>query len=131
MSRKSMKMVLGVVGFGLLSVLPFVVLPQATAETIQIAQIQPQTKKRIAVLDFEFASTGLTGLWLYGEAGPAKGVSELLTNRLAQTGRLTLVEHWSSAVESTKFSLSKTLELRDGLILQRQHKLADCWERMR
>lgn len=92
MSRKSMKMVLGVVGFGLLSALPFVVLPQATAETIQIAQIQPQTKKRIAVLDFEFASTGLTGLGLYGEVGPAKGVSDLLTNRLAQTGRFTLVE---------------------------------------
>lgn len=44
------------------------------------------------MLDFEFASTGLTGLGLYGEVGPAKGVSDLLTNRLAQTGRFTLVE---------------------------------------
>jgi curli biogenesis system outer membrane secretion channel CsgG len=56
--------------------------------------VRVKTKRRIAVLDFDFASTGLTGS-VYnfaGGAGPAKGVSDLLTNRLVQDGTYIVVE---------------------------------------
>ncbi|MCS6783083.1 MAG: CsgG/HfaB family protein [Gloeomargarita sp. SKYBB_i_bin120] len=77
----------------LLSGSVYFVTPQVvTAQGIGVEQIQVQTKKRLAVLDFEFASTGLTGLGLYGAVGPAKGVSDLLTNRLAQSGAFIMVE---------------------------------------
>jgi curli biogenesis system outer membrane secretion channel CsgG len=62
------------------------------AQGVGLEQIQVQTKKRLAVLDFEFASTGLTGLGLTGTVGPAKGVSDLLTNRLVQNGTFIMVE---------------------------------------
>lgn len=59
------------------------------AQGMGIEQLQVQTKKRLAVLDFDFAGTGLS---LYGNVGPAKGVSDLLTNRLAQNGTFIVVE---------------------------------------
>ncbi len=62
------------------------------AQGVGLEQIQVQTKKRLAVLDFEFGSTGLTGLGLTGTVGPAKGVSDLLTNRLVQNGTFIMVE---------------------------------------
>jgi curli biogenesis system outer membrane secretion channel CsgG len=62
------------------------------AQGVGLEQIQVQTKKRLAVLDFDFASTGLTGLGLIGMVGPAKGVSDLLTNRLVQNGTFIMVE---------------------------------------
>ncbi|MCS6783521.1 MAG: CsgG/HfaB family protein, partial [Gloeomargarita sp. SKYG98] len=46
----------------------------------------------MAVLDFDFASTGLRTLGLYGQVGPAKAVSDLLTNRLAHNGTFIVVE---------------------------------------
>ncbi|MEN9243982.1 MAG: CsgG/HfaB family protein, partial [Gloeomargarita sp. DG02_5_bins_242] len=62
------------------------------AQGVGLEQIQVQTKKRLAVLDFDFASTGLTGLGLTGTVGPAKAVSDLLTNRLVQNGTFIMVE---------------------------------------
>ncbi len=47
------------------------------------------SRRRIAVLDFEFASTGLTNP---GSDGPAKGISDLLTTRLVQSGKYIVVE---------------------------------------
>jgi curli biogenesis system outer membrane secretion channel CsgG len=68
--------------------------PVAASEGIQVAQIQPQARQlRIAVLDFDFASTGLTGTWsIFGDLGPAQGVSDLLTNKLVQNGAYTVIE---------------------------------------
>lgn len=66
---------------------PVVVLP-AAAE-VQIAQAQP--RMRIAVLDFEFASTGQTWSW-WGGVAPSQGVSDLLTNKLVDGGAYTLIE---------------------------------------
>jgi curli biogenesis system outer membrane secretion channel CsgG len=66
---------------------PVVVLP-AAAE-VQIAQAQPRL--RIAVLDFEFASTGQTWSW-WGGGAPSQGVSDLLTNKLVDGGAYTLIE---------------------------------------
>jgi curli biogenesis system outer membrane secretion channel CsgG len=55
----------------------------------QVAQAQtPTAKRRIAVLDFDYASTGLT----YGGDAPSKGVSDLLTNKLVQNGTYSVIE---------------------------------------
>jgi curli biogenesis system outer membrane secretion channel CsgG len=66
---------------------PVVILP-AAAE-VQIAQAQPRL--RIAVLDFEFASTGQAWSW-WGGGGPSQGVSDLLTNKLVEGDAYTLIE---------------------------------------
>lgn len=60
----------------------------------QIAQVQARERKRIAVLDFDFASTSRTGFYYgwYGGIGPAKGVSDLLTDKLVREGTYTVVE---------------------------------------
>ncbi|WP_172636058.1 CsgG/HfaB family protein [Synechococcus sp. PCC 6312] len=65
-------------------------------QTVAWSQPNP-SRRRIAVLDFEFASTGLTGAGLgsgsaYGSYGPSKGVSDLLTNKLVQSGNFIVVE---------------------------------------
>ncbi len=58
----------------------------------QVAQAQtPTAKRRIAVLDFDFASTGLT-YSVFGSNGPSKGVSDLLTNKLVQDGTYSVIE---------------------------------------
>lgn len=57
-------------------------------------KLQVKTKKRVAVLDFEFASTGLTGAGfnLFGQGGPAKGISDLITNSLVKNGTYIVIE---------------------------------------
>lgn len=69
-------------------VLPSVIHSQGTE------QLQVRTKKRIAVLDLEFASTGLTGsnFSLFGAGGPAKGISDLITNNLVKDGTYIVIE---------------------------------------
>ena len=64
--------------------------PLFAADELLIAQ-SDQTRLRIAVLDFDFANTGLT-YGIFGYATPAQGVSYLLTNRLVENGQYTLVE---------------------------------------
>lgn len=71
--------------------------PAIAAEVLgetQIAQAQTRERKRIAVLDFDFASTSRTGFYYgwYGGIGPAKGVSDLLTDKLVRDGTYTVVE---------------------------------------
>ena len=73
--------------------LPAPVLSQPRA-TVTVAQAQkPAERKRIAVLDFDFASTSGTGFY-YGwlGIGPAKGVSDLLTNALVKDGTYIVLE---------------------------------------
>lgn len=70
-----------------------VMLPtRATPGELHIAQVQD--RPRIAVLDFEFASTGITSSALswYGSLGPSQGVSDMLTTKLVQDGYYTVVE---------------------------------------
>ncbi|WP_158506176.1 CsgG/HfaB family protein [Synechocystis sp. PCC 7509] len=78
---------------GLFFPAPAILSAQSTAEVI-IAQAQkPIERKRIAVLDFDFASTSGTGFyydWL--GIGPAKGVSDLLTNALVKDGTYIVLE---------------------------------------
>lgn len=62
-----------------------------TASEVQIAQSQPQPRLRIAVLDFDYASTG-ADYWWYSNPNAAQGVSDLLTNKLVQSGKYTLIE---------------------------------------
>lgn len=63
----------------------------AVANQMRIAQSQPQTRLRIAVLDFDYASTG-ADYWWYSNPNAAQGVSDLLTNKLVQSGKYTLIE---------------------------------------
>jgi len=64
-----------------------------------LAQANP-SRLRVAVLDFDFANTGLTySIW--GYASPAQGVSYLLTNKLVESGQYTIVER--SRVEEILF----------------------------
>lgn len=65
-------------------VVPVPAISQVSFSQTQIAQAQtPVERKRVAVLDFDFASTGGTDFY-YGwqGIGPAKGVSDLLTSTL-------------------------------------------------
>lgn len=59
-----------------------------------VEQIRVRPSKRIAVLDLDFANVSKTGtyLGLYGQNGPSKGVSNLLTNELVKDGTYVLIE---------------------------------------
>ncbi len=59
-----------------------------------VEQIRVTPSKRIAVLDLDFANVSKTGtyLGLYGNNGPSKGVSNLLTNELVKDGTYVLIE---------------------------------------
>ncbi|MEO0376568.1 MAG: CsgG/HfaB family protein [Cyanobacteria bacterium P01_A01_bin.17] len=59
-----------------------------------VEQIRVTPSKRIAVLDLDFANVSKTGtyLGLYGQNGPSKGVSNLLTNELVKDGTYVLIE---------------------------------------
>jgi curli biogenesis system outer membrane secretion channel CsgG len=74
---------------GLFSTLP--VLSIAQAGKVQIAQSQLQGRLRVAVLDFDYASTGADNWW-YSNPNAAQGISDLLTNRLVQSGKYTVIE---------------------------------------
>ncbi len=58
---------------------------------VQIAQSQPQGRLRVAVLDFDYASTG-ADYWWYSNPNAAQGVSDLLTTKLFQSGKYTVIE---------------------------------------
>ena len=69
--------------------------PLMASQPLAIAQAaQPQQRMRVAVLDFDFASTGTTtaGWGYWGDIGPAKGVSDLLTNKLVEGGSYSVIE---------------------------------------
>ncbi len=72
-------------GFTTVPTLP----PAVAAMPMKLAQAQ--TRIRVAVLDFEYASTGADSWW-YASPGAAKGVSDLLTNKLVNSGRYTMIE---------------------------------------
>jgi curli biogenesis system outer membrane secretion channel CsgG len=56
-------------------------------------QIKPREKRRIAVLDFDFASiSDMSVLSGVGGGGASKGISDLLTNQLFKDGSYILVE---------------------------------------
>ncbi len=74
---------------GFVSAMPM--LSIATANEVRIAQSQPQGRLRIAVLDFDYASTG-ADYWWYANPNAAQGVSDLLTNKLVNSGRYTVIE---------------------------------------
>ncbi len=57
-------------------------------------QIKPKERRRIAVLNFDFASVSETGflLGMYGGNGASVGVSNLITNELAKRDSYILIE---------------------------------------
>lgn len=75
-------------------VVPVPAISQVSFSQTQIAQAQtPVERKRVAVLDFDFANTGGSDYY-YGwqGIGPAKGVSDLLTNALVKDGSYIVLE---------------------------------------
>jgi curli biogenesis system outer membrane secretion channel CsgG len=74
---------------------PIAVLAKPTVVKIaEVEQIRVTPSKRIAVLDLDFANVSKTGtyLGLYGQNGPSKGISNLLTNELVKNGTYVLIE---------------------------------------
>lgn len=63
--------------------------PAEASAPVQLAQAQ--TRLRVAVLDFDYASTGADSWW-YANPNAAQGVSDLLTNKLVNSGRYTMIE---------------------------------------
>lgn len=59
-----------------------------------IAQTPAPQRLRVAILDFDFASTGLTGgVFSFADGGgPGQGISNLLTNRMVQNGTFSIIE---------------------------------------
>jgi curli biogenesis system outer membrane secretion channel CsgG len=73
---------------GFMAALPLTPIAMASE---MLAQSQPQSRVRVAVLDFDYASTG-ADYWWYANPDAAKGVSDLLTNKLVNSGRYTMIE---------------------------------------
>lgn len=95
-SLKQSRLVYLAHGVLLLSVLasPLFVPPAAVAVEQTVAQAPAPQRLRVAILDFDFATTGLTG-GAYSFAaggGPGRGVSDLLTNRMVQNGTFSIIE---------------------------------------
>jgi curli biogenesis system outer membrane secretion channel CsgG len=91
------------VGLGSLVVLSLTLpLPKISLVKADEAQLQTQpqipraNRKRIAVLDFDFAATGITQApWyyrLFPNGSPAKGMSDLITNKLVENGSYSVIE---------------------------------------
>lgn len=69
----------------------------ANPNSIKIAgieQIRKNPSKRIAVLDLDFSNVSAEQSYgnLYGENGPSRGISNLITNQLVKDGTYVLVE---------------------------------------
>jgi curli biogenesis system outer membrane secretion channel CsgG len=83
-------------GVLLLSILasPLLVATAAIAVEQTVAQAPAPQRRRIAILDFDFASTGLTGgAYSFADGGgPGQGISNLLTNRMVQNGTFSIIE---------------------------------------
>lgn len=72
-------------------------LPIAPAIAVQpdytlISQIPVQTRPKIAVLNFDFSDTSGSYENFFRGSGPARGVSDLLTNKLVQRGTYSVIE---------------------------------------
>jgi curli biogenesis system outer membrane secretion channel CsgG len=65
----------------------------------QAAAQNPSKKKKVIVVDFDFANTGDSSYWYsYRGSGAAKGISELLINKLVNDGTYAVVSR--GAVEN-------------------------------
>jgi curli biogenesis system outer membrane secretion channel CsgG len=75
--------------------LPLLPIAPATAgqpDPILISQIPVQTRPKIAVLNFDFSDTSGNYENFFRGSGPARGVSDLLTNKLVQRGTYSIIE---------------------------------------
>ncbi len=73
--------------------------PVVTAADSAIAQTAKPAKKKIAIVDFDFANTGDSSYWYsYRGTGAARGISEMLINKLVNDGAYTVVSR--SALEN-------------------------------
>ena len=95
-SLKQSRLVYLASGVLLLTVLasPLFVSTAAIAVEQTVAQAPTPRQLRVAILDFDFASTGLTGsaFTFANGGGPGQGISELLTNRMVQNGSFSIIE---------------------------------------
>jgi curli biogenesis system outer membrane secretion channel CsgG len=89
-SRKLLRLSVSTLLLGGLSIAPQST-SQSTSQSTQVAQSQPQQKMRIAVLDFDYSSTGQNWVW-WGGGAPSRGVSDMLTNKLVEGGSYSVIE---------------------------------------
>jgi curli biogenesis system outer membrane secretion channel CsgG len=91
---KTAGLVLAFSGLAYSSTLTFA--PQVNAQgagALGTEQIKPREKRRIAILDFDFASiTDMSSFSGIGGQGSSKGISDLLTNQLVKDGSYILIE---------------------------------------
>jgi curli biogenesis system outer membrane secretion channel CsgG len=73
------------------TIAPIAISPAAAQVRVAQTQVAQTPRMRIAVLDFEYASTG-QDWWWWGGVAPSQGVSDLLTNKLVDGGAYTLIE---------------------------------------
>lgn len=74
---------------------PLLMATVATASDQIIAQSPTRPRRlRVAIMDFDFASTGLTGSnFTYSNGGgPGQGVSDMLTNQMVRNGTFSIIE---------------------------------------
>jgi curli biogenesis system outer membrane secretion channel CsgG len=96
-SRKLLRLSVSTLLLGGLSIAPLMPAAmaqstsQSTSQSTQVAQSQPQQKMRIAVLDFDYSSTGQNWVW-WGGGAPSRGVSDMLTNKLVEGGSYSVIE---------------------------------------
>lgn len=87
------------VGLLLLLGLATPVMPILVGADSAIAQAAKPAKKKIAIVDFDFANTGDSSYWYsYRGTGAARGISEMLINKLVNDGAYTVVSR--SALEN-------------------------------
>lgn len=72
-------------------------LPISTVTESAIAQT-PTKKKKVVVVDFDFASTSDSSYWYGYRGGAAKGISDILVNKLVNDGSFTVTSR--SALEN-------------------------------
>lgn len=100
MQRKSSLTKLSHVSLSLLLLLGVAAPMVPVFMTAESAIAQPaKQRKKIAILDFDFANTGDSSYWYsYRGVGAAKGISEMLINKLVNDGAYTIVSR--SALEN-------------------------------
>jgi curli biogenesis system outer membrane secretion channel CsgG len=76
---------------GLFPILPSLAQANPKPPGAGVETIKPKEKRRIAILDFDFASVSETALG-FSSKGGATGISNLLTNQLAKTDQYIIIE---------------------------------------
>ena len=86
-----------------------------------IAQEATSSRKRIAIMDFNYANTSNTGYWYsYRGFGAARGISEMLINELVNDGTYIVVDRSRLEQAMTDHNMSGDLDTADAVKLGKE-----------